>query len=75
MSTATLSGVISEPLPDELDRIFREHYQLVYRTAYGVIVSADRLKNNREGGKLNSRFGRVADRLSWQEQLPLLQHL
>jgi RNA polymerase sigma-70 factor (ECF subfamily) len=42
MSTATLSGVISEPLPpEELDRIFREHYQLVYRTAYGVTGRAE----------------------------------
>jgi RNA polymerase sigma-70 factor, ECF subfamily len=36
MSTATLSRVISEPLLEELDRVFCEHYQLVYRTAYGV---------------------------------------
>ena len=36
MSTATVTGVTSETLPEELDRIFREHYQLVYRTAYGV---------------------------------------
>src|SRR5262245_35253146 len=36
MSTAALSDVMNEPLPEELDRIFREHYQLVYRTAYGV---------------------------------------
>jgi len=36
MSTATLSSVMSEPLPGELEQIFREHYRLVYRTAYGV---------------------------------------
>lgn len=41
MSTAAMSGVISEPLPEELDRIFREHYQLVYRTAYGVTGRAE----------------------------------
>jgi RNA polymerase sigma-70 factor (ECF subfamily) len=35
MSTA-LSNVISEPLSEELDRIFCEHYPMVYRTAYGV---------------------------------------
>jgi RNA polymerase sigma-70 factor (ECF subfamily) len=36
MSTATLSNVTSARLTEELDRLFREHYQLVYRTAYGV---------------------------------------
>jgi RNA polymerase sigma-70 factor, ECF subfamily len=36
MSKATLSDVISEPLSEELDRIFRENFQMVYRTAYGV---------------------------------------
>jgi RNA polymerase sigma-70 factor, ECF subfamily len=36
MSTATMFRVISEPLPDELEQLFREHYRLVYRTAYGV---------------------------------------
>jgi RNA polymerase sigma factor (sigma-70 family) len=41
MSTATVTGVISETLPEELDRIFREHYQLVYRTAYGVTGRAE----------------------------------
>ena len=34
--TATLSSVTSARLTDELDQLFREHYQLVYRTAYGV---------------------------------------
>ena len=41
MSTATVTGVISETLPEELDRIFREHYQLVYRTAFGVTGRAE----------------------------------
>jgi RNA polymerase sigma-70 factor (ECF subfamily) len=27
---------VLEPLESELGRVFREHYQLVYRTAYGV---------------------------------------
>src|SRR5262249_8262629 len=36
MSIATMPDVISDSLPEELDRIFREHYQMVYRTAYGV---------------------------------------
>jgi len=40
MSTAALSNVISEPL-QELDRIFCEHYQMVYRTAYGVTGRAE----------------------------------
>src|SRR4051812_14163176 len=36
MSTVTLSNVASARLTEELDQLFREHYQLVYRTAYGV---------------------------------------
>ena len=36
MKTATLSSVSSARLTEELDQLFREHYQLVYRTAYGV---------------------------------------
>jgi len=36
MSTVTLSNVTSARLTEELDQLFREHYQLVYRTAYGV---------------------------------------
>ena len=36
MSAVTMSGVTSEPLAQEFDQLFREHYQLVYRTAYGV---------------------------------------
>jgi RNA polymerase sigma-70 factor (ECF subfamily) len=41
MSTATMSGVINESVVDELDRIFSEHYQMVYRTAYGVTGRAE----------------------------------
>jgi RNA polymerase sigma-70 factor, ECF subfamily len=41
MSKATLIDVSSELLPEELDRIYREHYRLVYRTAYGVTGRAE----------------------------------
>jgi RNA polymerase sigma-70 factor (ECF subfamily) len=34
MSIVTLSGMT--PLTEQLEQVFREHYQLVYRTAYGV---------------------------------------
>jgi RNA polymerase sigma-70 factor (ECF subfamily) len=36
MSTVTLSDVTRALLTEELDQIFREHHQLVYRTAFGV---------------------------------------
>src|SRR5262245_41665423 len=39
MSTAVPSEVSATPLTQEFDRIFREHYHLVYRTAYGVTGS------------------------------------
>jgi RNA polymerase sigma-70 factor (ECF subfamily) len=39
MSTVAISDVAREPLPQELEEIFREHYQLVYRTAYSVTGS------------------------------------
>src|SRR6185503_17245205 len=41
MSTVTLSDVTRAPLTEELDRIFREHHQLVYRTAFGVTGSRE----------------------------------
>jgi RNA polymerase sigma-70 factor (ECF subfamily) len=41
MSTVTLSNVNHGPLTEELDRIFREHHQLVYRTALGVTGSRE----------------------------------
>src|SRR6185503_15470319 len=41
MSTVTLSDVTRAPLTEELDQIFREHHQLVYRTAYGVTGSRE----------------------------------
>jgi RNA polymerase sigma-70 factor (ECF subfamily) len=37
----TLSDVIRKPVPQEFDELFRDHYQLVYRTAYGVTGSAE----------------------------------
>jgi RNA polymerase sigma-70 factor (ECF subfamily) len=39
MSSVTVVHVASEALGEELERIFREHYPLVYRTAYSVTGS------------------------------------
>lgn len=36
MSTATMSDLTGGPLAQEFEDFFREHYQLVYRTAYGI---------------------------------------
>jgi RNA polymerase sigma-70 factor (ECF subfamily) len=36
MATATVLTDIPKPLNPEFDRLFREHYTLVYRTAYSV---------------------------------------
>lgn len=41
MSTVTLSGRTSGLLDQEVDRLFREHYSLVFRTAYGVTGSPE----------------------------------
>jgi len=41
MSTVTLPGVTKRPLAQEFERIFREHHELVYRTAYGVTGRAE----------------------------------
>ena len=41
MSTVAASDVDREALPQELEEIFRKHYQLVYRTAYSVTGSAE----------------------------------
>jgi RNA polymerase sigma-70 factor (ECF subfamily) len=41
MPTVTLSNVTRTPLTEELDRTFREHYPLVYRTALGVTGSPE----------------------------------
>src|SRR5215813_12844579 len=41
MSPITLPKQIRTPLEQEFDRLFREHYQLVYRTAYGVTGSPE----------------------------------
>jgi RNA polymerase sigma-70 factor (ECF subfamily) len=40
MSTVAVSDFAGESLPQELEEIFRENYQLVYRTAYSVTGSA-----------------------------------
>jgi RNA polymerase sigma-70 factor (ECF subfamily) len=39
MPAVTLSREIQTHLGKELDQVFREHYELVYRTAYGVTAS------------------------------------
>jgi DNA-directed RNA polymerase specialized sigma24 family protein len=41
MSTANVSDVTVEFLGQELEDIVREHYQLVYHTAYGVIGNTE----------------------------------
>src|SRR5947207_3972873 len=41
MSTASASHVTVEPLSQDVEDIFRQHYQLVYRTAYGVTGRAE----------------------------------
>jgi RNA polymerase sigma-70 factor (ECF subfamily) len=41
MSTATLPPLTQGPLAQEFEELFREHYQLVYRTAYGVTARAE----------------------------------
>src|SRR6185436_5031488 len=41
MSTVAISDIAGESVPQELEEIFREHYKLVYRTAYSVTGSAE----------------------------------
>src|SRR5262245_40344840 len=41
MSTAIVTGVSPTPLAQELEQLFREHHQLVYRSAYGVTGKPD----------------------------------
>src|SRR5262245_40986561 len=41
MSTVRVSRVTSRPLGQELEQIFRQHYQLVYRTACRVTGSPE----------------------------------
>jgi RNA polymerase sigma factor (sigma-70 family) len=36
MSTMTVPDLSREPLAKEFEDLFREHYQLIYRTAYGI---------------------------------------
>src|SRR5438093_11819050 len=40
MSTISALAVANSPLTQEFEQIFREHSQLVYRTAYGVTGNA-----------------------------------
>ena len=39
MSTATVFSVNCDPLTEEIEEVFREHYALVYRTAFSVTGS------------------------------------
>ena len=41
MSTVAVSDVAGASFPQELEDIFREHYRLVYLTAYSVTGSAE----------------------------------
>jgi RNA polymerase sigma-70 factor (ECF subfamily) len=41
MTTATVSDLIGEPLAQELEDLFQQHYQLVYHTAYGITDRAE----------------------------------
>jgi RNA polymerase sigma-70 factor, ECF subfamily len=41
MSTVTVSNPPKEGLTQEFDELFREHYPLVYRTAFSVIFNAE----------------------------------
>jgi len=41
MPTVTLPSVTNGPLIQEFDELFRQHYQLVYRTALGVTGSSE----------------------------------
>ena len=41
MSTVTISNDPRECLPQEFDDLFREHYPLVYRSAFSVVFNAE----------------------------------
>ncbi len=41
MSTVTISKETKQSLPQEFDDLFREHYPLVYRSAYSVVFNAE----------------------------------
>jgi RNA polymerase sigma-70 factor (ECF subfamily) len=41
MSTLNVSDVTTEPYVQELEDLFRTHYRMTYRTAYGVTGSAE----------------------------------
>jgi RNA polymerase sigma-70 factor (ECF subfamily) len=41
MPTVTACDVTTDPLAQEFEKMFREHYRLVYRTAFGVTGSAE----------------------------------
>jgi RNA polymerase sigma-70 factor (ECF subfamily) len=41
LSTATITPLTQGPLARELELLFQEHYQLVYRTAYGITARAE----------------------------------
>jgi RNA polymerase sigma-70 factor, ECF subfamily len=41
MATITSRSATREPVDHEFDEIFRQHYQLIYRTAFGVTGSSE----------------------------------
>ena len=41
MSTVTISKAFRECLPQEFDDLFREHYPLVYRSAFSVVFNSE----------------------------------
>ena len=59
MSTADVFNVIDEPLAQELEDIFREHYTLVYRTAYSVTGNPQ----DAEDAALQDQLGKLGLRL------------
>ena len=41
MATAAVSDLVGEPSMQEVEKLFREHYQLIYRTAYAITGRAE----------------------------------
>jgi DNA-directed RNA polymerase specialized sigma24 family protein len=41
MATATVPDLVGEPSMQEVEKLFREHYQLIYRTAYAITGRAE----------------------------------
>jgi RNA polymerase sigma-70 factor (ECF subfamily) len=41
MTTSMVSDLVGEPSMQEVEKLFREHYQLIYRTAYAITGRAE----------------------------------